>query len=198
ELPGGKVPDVSGRDSRATRVRSLSTLIRVLRRAWREHPELVLLGAESGAGAGEPSELERWVRDAELVVALEVTRYLGWVLSNLRRICLIMLFSIVWTTAYLEVMPFPHHALMTAVFIGLATLGVAGVIGVMAYLSQDDVISRINGTPPGKITWRSSSLLSAMAFVMIPVLGLLSTEVEPVGRLFFGWIGDILRVLSVG
>gem|GEM_PF-6853926 len=178
--------------------RSLLLMVRTLGNVWDHRPELALVGIERPADGGDADGLVRWVRKAELVVAIELTRYVGWVLRNLRRIALLLLFIILWTTAYLEALPFPHHALMTVVFIVLSVLSVAAVIGIMAHLSQDDVLSRINGTPPGKITWRSSSLLSAMVFVMLPVLGLLGTEIEPIGRVLFGWVGHVLRALGAG
>lgn len=177
---------------------SLRLMVQALGSVWDHRPELAMLGIDRPTKGGDAEGLVRWARKAELVVAIEVTRYVGWVLRNLRRIALLLLFIILWTTAYLEAMPFPHHAAMTVFFIVLSVLGVAAVISIMAHLSQDDVLSRINGTPPGKIAWRSSSLLSAMVFVMLPVLGLLGTEIEPIGRVLFGWVGYVLRALGAG
>jgi hypothetical protein len=187
-------PEEAGGGS--SRPESLANLLVLVRGIWRDHPALVW-SAGRPREDGDPREaLEIWLRHAEDVVAVEVTRYLEWVLRHVRRIALLLLSLLLFTTALLEVLPFPFHAMMTTLFVVLTAVGVGTVVLMMVQLAQDDVLSRITGTEPGRINWNAASLISALVFVAVPVVALLATEVAPVGQAVFGWVGGLLRLLS--
>lgn len=187
--------------SRGTsRHESQEKLLESLRHAWTLRPWLVwTAGSEGGEQKPDTDDhIGQWLRHVEDLFAVEGTVYVGWVLRNLRRITILMLVMIVFTTAMLESIPFPHHTVLTGLFIVVVIFALALVVTVMLQLAQDDVLSRINGTEPGKINFRGASLLTALVFVAVPVFGLLGSEVTPVGKTFFGWLTNLLRVLSGG
>ena len=59
--------------------------------------------------------------------------------------------------------------------------------------SRNDVISKIDGTAPGQITW-NSTLFSSMAAYVVPLLGLLTAISFDMLDLFRSVLGPILRI----
>jgi hypothetical protein len=190
-------PDPESADMVANREESLTALINLVRLVWCAHPELIWSSAKPDVDAkAPPGGLERWLRQAEEVVAVEVTRYVDWVLRHMRRIAMLLLGLLLFTTALLEVLPFPFHATLTTLFVVTTILGVGTVVLMMVQLAQDDVLSRITGSDPGRLNWNAASLVSVLVYIAIPLVALLSTEVAPVGETLFGWLGGLLRILS--
>ncbi|HSM61124.1 MAG TPA: hypothetical protein VK849_10025, partial [Longimicrobiales bacterium] len=193
--------ELKGTDLDSQRARSLESLIRAVRSSWERGPGHVWRAQADEPKAGStpaPAEaLEPWLRRVEDLLALEGARYVDWVLRNVRRLVLFLFFVMLFTTALLEAMPFPYHAAMTTVFVVLVGVTVLTVIGIMMQLAHDEILSRITGTEPGKLNWHGPSLVNALLFIALPVLGLLGTEVDPVGRTLFGWVQDLLRILSI-
>ena len=149
----------------------------------------------SGADGRRPAAPE-WRPVAECIAVIEIARYVDWVLRHLRRTALLLLATILLTTASLEALPLAYHdvvarALMLAVLAATATM-----VYTMVSLGRDDVLSRINGTPPGRISWNGGSLLNVAVFVAIPVLVLLGAEVPPLGRAMFSWLTALLRAFN--
>jgi len=192
----GAIAGTEGRDARRG---SQKELLESLKLGWALRPRLVwTAGREEEEKPLAGDAVGPWLRHVEDLFAVEGTVYVGWVLRNLRRITVLMLVMILFTTAMLESIPFSHHASLTALFIVLVAFALVLVVAMMLQLAQDDVLSRINGTEPGKGNFRGASLLTALVFVAIPVFSLLGTEVAPVGQTLFGWMATVLRVLSGG
>ncbi len=131
-------------------------------------------------------------------MAIEGTRYVDWLLCHVRRFALLLIFLLLYVTVLLQAIPFPHHSAMTTVFMILVAVSVLTVLGLMLRLAQDDILSRITKTQPGKVNWSRASLMNALVFVALPVIGLLATEVAPFGQAMFGWLQNLLRILSNG
>jgi hypothetical protein len=159
---------------------------------WEKRPHAIELGQ---AGAVKPSGDTNLLRAAETAAAVEVVRFIGWALGNLRRLTILLLGSILFTTATLVSFPMPVRGLVTVLFWLLMICSLGIVVMIAGNLSQDEVLSRINGTKPGRITWNRTSMLSVIVIVSLPILGLLAAEVPAVGRALFSWVDPLLRVL---
>jgi hypothetical protein len=159
---------------------------------WEKRPHAIELGQ---AGAVKPSGDTNLLRAAETAAAVEVVRFIGWALGNLRRLTILLLGSILFTTATLVSFPMPVRGYVTVLFWLLMICSLGIVVMIAGNLSQDEVLSRINGTEPGRITWNRTSMLSVIVIVSLPILGLLAAEVPAVGRALFSWVDPLLRVL---
>ena len=130
------------------------------------------------------------------MASVEIALYIDWVLRHLRRTCILLFLTTLLTLLSLELMPLPYHEAMTRWFIVLLAGSISVLLYVMGSLAQDDVLGRINGTPPGKLGWDRASLMNVAIFITLPVLLLLGTEVPPVGRALFSWFMALVRAFN--
>ena len=224
------VPD-GDPDPAGTRKRALTTVARLLHRAWSSDAASIwekAMGVEGGeakdvgggtaakgagaaaanAGRGEEQDAgkpsaspeggspSRWLAVAELVGCLEIARYIEWVLRHIRRTALLLLVTTLLTTASLEVLPVAYHDVVTRALILLVGASIVTLFVVMSSLAQDEILSRINGSPPGKLSWNGASILNVAVFMALPVIALLGTEVPAVGRTLFAWLTDLMRLFN--
>lgn len=160
---------------------------------WKERPDAIELAGV--AGAGSSAEDANLLRAAETAAAVEVVHFIGWALASLRRLTILLVVAIVVTTAVLVSFPTPVRGQVTVLFWLLMICSLGIVVMITGHLSQDEVLSRINGTEPDRITWNRTSMLSVVILVSLPILGLLAAEVPAVGRALFSWVDPLLRVL---
>ena len=141
----------------------------------------------------EPGREEKLIRHLEDLLALEAARWVGgalvrvWISIGFLTLSLVaMLFAI---TSY----PFPEQLrVMTVIGLAIAAL-VVMILRVTLGSSRNDVISKIDGTAPGRITW-DATLMSRMAAYVVPLLGLLTALSFEMLDFFRALLGPILRI----
>ncbi len=130
----------------------------------------------------------------EILLTLEAARWVAFALARTWVLVisyvfmgLALLFSI---TSY----PFPEQPRVMGI-IGITIAGLAFIVTRIAFgLSSDPVISRIEGTTPGRVSWDSASLRSLGTFVL-PLLGVLVAISYELFELLRTLLGPILRVI---
>ena len=135
----------------------------------------------------------RLIHCLEDLLALEAARWVGgalvrvWIsIGFLGLATAAMLFAI---TSY----PFPEQSrVMTVIGFAIAAL-VVMILRVALGSSRNEVISKIDGTAPGQITWNSTLLRSIAAYV-VPLLGLLTAVSFDMLDLFRSVLGPILKI----
>ncbi len=147
----------------------------------------------TGQEKTEPTREEKLIGGLEDLLALEAARWVGgalvriWIsIGFLALSAVAMLFAI---TSY----PFPEQSrVMTVIGLAIAAL-VVMILRVSLGSSKNEVISKIDGTTPGRITW-DSTLFSRMATYVVPLLGLLTAVSFDLLDLFRSVLGPILRI----
>ena len=89
--------------------------------------------------------------------------------------------------------PFPEQSrMMMVVGLAIAALLIM-ILRVTLGSSRNEVISKIDGTTPGRITW-NSTLFSSVGAYVVPLLGLLTAVSFNLVDLFRSLLGPILRI----
>ncbi len=183
--------DLAGRE-----VESFRYLARALSPYWADAAMVADTGADKQAADKKGAELsreEKLIEHLENILALEAARWVGgalvrvWIsIGFLALSAAAMLFAI---TSY----PFPEQSrVMTVIGLAIAAL-VFMILKVALGSSRNEVISKIDGTAPGRITW-DSTLFSTMATYVVPLLGLLTAVSFDMLDLFRSVLGPILRL----
>jgi hypothetical protein len=69
------------------------------------------------------------------------------------------------------------------------------VFYVFVSLEQDDVVSHIQSTKAGRISWDSGFISKVVVYGVVPLLGLLASQFPDVASAIFSWIGPVQRAL---
>lgn len=85
----------------------------------------------------------------------------------------------------------------------LATeIGMAGVAAMALMTSiemeKNETLSRIHGTPPGKVGWNRALVVKIGLFVVVPLFGALAADVPAIGRSLVGLALAGLQLLQQG
>jgi hypothetical protein len=139
-----------------------------------------------------------WMQRAEDFVALQVVDYTQWALEHLHKLAAFLFVSLLLSTLLLSSYPFPAQSLVKVVFLCVLLGTVAALLVVMVQMNRDEILSRISGTEPGKITWDSSFVLNAMLVGVVPLLALLSSEFPGVRKVLFAGLDPLLKSIFGG
>jgi hypothetical protein len=140
-----------------------------------------------------PGREEKLITDIENLLALEAARWVGgalvriWIsIGFLALAAVFLLFAI---TSY----PFPEQSrVMTVIGFAIAAI-VVMILRVALGSNRNEVISKLDGTTPGRITW-NSTLFSSIGAYVVPLLGLLTAVSFNMLDLFRSVLGPILRI----
>ena len=183
--------DLAGKE-----VESFRYLARALSPYWADAAMVADTSSDKPAADKTGAELsreEKLIGHLENILALEAARWVGgalvrvWIsIGFLALSAVAMLFAI---TSY----PFPEQSrVMTVIGLAIAAL-VFMILKVALGSSRNEVISKIDGTAPGRITW-DSTLFSTLATYVVPLLGLLTAVSFDMLDLFRSVLGPILRL----
>src|SRR5207249_302311 len=90
---------------------------------------------------------------------------------------LLMLVAVAWY-------PFQPRGLLLLFNWAVILLFVAIALVVFVQMSRDDVLSSLNGTSPGRISWDSEFVLRVLVYGLVPILALLGVQFpETVGHI---------------
>lgn len=91
--------------------------------------------------------------------------------------------------------PFQPQGLVR-LFYFFVVLGAVGVVlMVLIGLNRDDVLSRIEKTEPGKVTWSLRFILNVGVFAALPLMTLIASESPGISSFLFSWLSPALRAL---
>jgi hypothetical protein len=181
-------------------------LATVLDRAWTNLPWAAEVKAEAWSAkdqklhssllaytfAGAESA-HAWLRLAEDFVATQIVAFLGEVFAQLRGLLTFVTASLLLLLFAVSSYPFRPQRLMT-LYLWSVTLAVAlGSLVIFVQMNRNDLLSRIAGTEPRRLTFDRGFLLNVGTYAVIPILGLLATVVPGVGGLSSALQG-VLRV----
>jgi hypothetical protein len=139
-----------------------------------------------------------WVRAAEELAACQVVQYIDWVLHHLFRLAFVLLVIVVLVTVLISSYPFQPHSTIKVIFFGLVLLTAVSIVAALIRLNRDEVMSRVNKTAPGVITWDTPFILNVALFGLVPLLAILSAEFPAIRSILFAWVEPLFRAVARG
>jgi hypothetical protein len=135
------------------------------------------------------------VRD---VLALRVAVYLRYVFSHMRSALIGAVGSGLLALVAVHSYQFEPKQFVSLSLWLLFSLAILAVLWVFVSMDRNPTLSRIGGTKPGAVTLDTAFLSNVLAYVAVPVLGLVGTQVSAVGNLVRPILDQVLRVLGGG
>ena len=177
----------------------------------RRYRELLCKPATASAAATSDRALEdarnevldpAWARpdlrgeDFKAKSELFTLRYVMFIQAICRQIENLLVFlpvGFMLTLISLNSYPFQSgHVLGWFMAILLIAIGIA-VVFMLAGAERDEVLSRLNGTTPGKIG--KDFYMNLLAYGALPVLTVLAAQFPTIGSFLFSWVQPVLQAL---
>ena len=135
----------------------------------------------------EPSETAETARVFELAEDFLVGRlahFLGYILPQMQQLIFTSVVGVLLLLLAVHFYPFqPHNLLLTLNWaVVLSLVGIA--TWVFIQMSRDPVLSYLNGTKPGQISWDREFVIRIFAYGVVPILALLGAQFpESIGQI---------------
>jgi hypothetical protein len=174
-------------------------LLRLLVSRWPNRPLNEVFGTEPAPIPPSPEEVlqpyqqacrQRWVEMAEGFVAIQVVVYLCQFFIQLRNLA----WSIVICSSLLLAgtsYPFYPEKLLLFLLLGLVGVAVISVFSVLFAINRNELVSRISGTTPNRLT-PDANFISSLFTYALPALGVVVVQLSGAFRFVFE---PLLRVL---
>jgi hypothetical protein len=142
---------------------------------------------ETGVGAGPDFEA------AAEFYALRYVRFIQVVCRQMENLLIFITVGFVLTLISLNSYPFQSGHVLGWFMANLLIVLGAGIGIVLAGTERDPILSRINGTTPGKIG--KDFYLNVLSYGALPLLTVLAAQFPSVGKLLFSWVQPMLQAL---
>jgi hypothetical protein len=126
--------------------------------------------------------------------AIRTAAYLRYIFAQLRSALLAALAPGLLLLLAGSAYTFQPRGLVSAGILGLLVAEILVAVGVFVAMSRDTVLSLLAGNQPGEITFDWHFVSSLLKFGVVPILGLVATQVPAVAQLFSGLIKPLLRL----
>ena len=205
------VADAPSRAEEALATRYLIDLVEERHRDEPDEEEIAKLleraGAAGGADTGPRStsghirrsfgtNARLWLRSAEELVAVQAVDYTQWVMHHLRYLTLYIVGSLVIVTEMLASYVLQPSSTLWVMLILLVLIAVVTLVSIFVQMNRDEVLSRITGTPPGKLTWDVPFITNLAVVGIVPVLTFVGSAVPWLHDILFSWVDPFLRALG--
>ncbi|HEX2225279.1 MAG TPA: hypothetical protein VHN15_13850 [Thermoanaerobaculia bacterium] len=159
--------------------------------------ELEGLPHQLEAGAKDDSPQKKRSRAIRDFLALRVVAYLRYVFAHLRNCLLGAMLG-----ALLVLMGVTLYAFEPKQFFSFgiwATLlaGTLLTIWVFVQMDRNGALSAIAGTPAGQVRFDRTFLMNVFTYGVVPLVGIVVTQLPVVGRSFSQWVDPLLRVTGL-
>jgi len=141
-----------------------------------------------------PGELA-WLRECQAFVATVVALIVSRYVRQFRYFLYAMTASIALLLLALASYPFEPHRLLLSCSWGVVGSVVGTGLWIFIELDRNNVISRLNGTDPGKVTLNGALALRVLAWVILPVLGVAATTYPDIANMLYRVVEPFVRAL---
>jgi hypothetical protein len=189
-LDAAFLDDLSRRISSTFAADSEGTPAQQIERRRKLQRVLVRASRQLGGVRGDP--------EIEDFLALRVVAYLRYVFSHLRGYLMGGLFPglllLIAVSSYaFEPKSFCSLGLLVALLVAAVT-----TIGVFVAMNRDAVLSLIGGSEAGEVSFDRTFFSNLLTYAVLPLLGLLATQVPAAGFLLDDWFRPLLRIFGMG
>jgi hypothetical protein len=174
---------------------------------WAERPPRAMVGSLEATGLGVGSrdldslavytsvvgdDLGLWARLAEDFLATQVTLFVYQLMRHFRLFLTLITCSALLLLLALASYTFqPRHLLMSTIWVVILS-SVALALTVLVQMGQDELLSRISKTEPGKVNWLDRAFLVRVGtWAVLPILSLLAVQYPELARGIWEGIGGI-------
>ena len=156
-------------------------------------------GAAKAGGGPPPAAaaggLDRWVRSAEDLVALEIVAYVGQCNVHLKNLAWYLALAPILLLVAVSSYPIQPQRFLQVCLMALL-LAVAGcVVGVYVAMERNELLSRISKTRANRVEFDGTFLTNVLAFV-VPLVGVVLAQFPYVSDLLSQWFEPIGRVVK--
>ena len=145
-----------------------------------------------GDATRQPAEFEdKLSEQGSLFVVSRVVDLLRQVFPHFQNLALFVTASILMMLLAVSSYPFGHRDTL----LWIAWLAVGSAVGAMLYvfvsMNRDRVLSLLQGTTPGQLTWNSTFIAQVVIYGLLPVLGLIGAQFPGQLNQAFSWISNL-------
>jgi hypothetical protein len=170
--------------------------------------KLVLARADKGGAVGEPrstsGHIRRtfgtrgrlWFRSAEELIAVQAVDYIQWVLQHLRMLSIYIVASIALMTELIWSYELHPASTLWLSIILIAIAAVGTLLSIVVQMNRNEVLSRINGTAPGTVTWDTPFVMNLTLIAVVPLVTFVGAELPWLREAVFSWLNPLLRSLG--
>jgi hypothetical protein len=136
--------------------------------------------------------------DIEDFLALRVVAYLRYVFAQLRGYLMGGLFPGLLLLIAISCYAFEPKSFCSLGLLAGLLAALAATVGVFASMNRDAVLSRISGSETGEVSLDRAFFGNLLTYIVLPLLGLLATQVPAAGSLLDNWLRPLLRIFGLG
>jgi hypothetical protein len=145
-----------------------------------------------GDAPRQPAEFEnKLFEQGSLFVVSRVVDLLRQVFPHFQNLAFFVTASILLMLLAVSSYPFGHRDTL----LWIAWLAVGSAVGAMLYvfvsMNRDRVLSLLQGTTPGQLTWNSTFVTQVVIYGLLPVLGLLGAQFPGQLNQAFSWVSSL-------
>lgn len=130
--------------------------------------------------------------------AIRVAAYLRYVFAQLRNSLMSALGPALLVLVAASAYTFEPKGAVSLGLLALVAAEIVVAISVFVAMNRDTVLSLIAGNRPGEVTFDWQFVSSLFTFGVVPLLGLIGTQVPAAGQLLNGWLKPLMRLAGVG
>jgi len=151
---------------------------------------------QTSEGIG-PNSDERapWRRAMEQVVAVELLRYVDWVVKHLRRLSFFLMLALVGSTLLISSYPYRPQQLIQTIALFVFAAIVVCLVGLIGAMNRNAALSRMASTEPGELTWDRTLFANLALYGIVPLVALISTQYAGMRETLFDWIKPLINFL---
>jgi hypothetical protein len=130
--------------------------------------------------------------------AVRVAAYLRYVFAQLRSALITALGPALLLLIAVSSYSFQPKGVVTLGLLVLVVGEISIAVSAFIQMSRDTVLSLIAGNPPGEVTLDFHFLSSVVTFGVVPLVGLVATQVPTIGQLLNGVLKPLLHLAGTG
>jgi hypothetical protein len=136
------------------------------------------------------------LRRAEDLDALLIVNYLRKIFAQLRYALMGAMVPTLLLLGGLSSYTFvPRHYLWVLFWCAIMLASILSLV-IFVQMDRDFVLSRISGTPPGKVTLDRAFVSNIFTYAILPLAAVISSQVPQIGQLVGRWLEPLTRVLE--
>jgi chromate transport protein ChrA len=122
--------------------------------------------------------------------------YIQWVLQHLRMLSIYIVASIALMTELIWSYELHPASTLWLSIILIAIAAVGTLLSIVVQMNRNEVLSRINGTAPGTVTWDTPFVMNLTLIAVVPLVTFVGAELPWLREAVFSWLNPLLRSLG--